>query len=339
MNDLFDERLRLAARATRTPDAPPDLIARVIAERAEGRRAILPAEGASRQSRGRLVFGVAVAAAIAAGVILLAPHIVQYSPDATDDAFVSPLYAAQTSRTPSAPALSGVDGTRIHAGRYAYRVVYVDSSGRATPDGDGSIVLSLATTDGAPAWRVEHVAHSIVDGQRRTEAETLLVSRRELRPITRVVHVQPYRRYSVINIDQRFVGDSVLGTMTTDGGVRRPIAHRLPSAFGPYLSDGLAPLGLAGVPLSSSWRGSLSVIGWAVVPRDVFYPATLEVVGDERITTPLGTFDCWKLNIVAGSEHRIEWVRKSDGVGVRSLDTAGTPRGHRQFELTEEPNR
>ena len=43
--------------------------------------------------------------------------------------------------------------------------------------------------------------------------------------LSRAVHVRPYLRYSSINIAQRFTADSVLGEMTTDGGVRRPIAH------------------------------------------------------------------------------------------------------------------
>jgi hypothetical protein len=65
----------------------------------------------------------------------------------------------------------------------------------------------------------------------------------------------------------------------------------------------------------------------------VFYPVTLRVIGEERITTPAGAFDCWKLSVVAGRQRRVEWVRKSDGLALRSYDEAATPRGRRQYDL------
>jgi hypothetical protein len=121
--------------------------------------------------------------------------------------------------------------------------------------------------------------------------------------------------------------------MTTDGGVRRPIARRLPAQFGPYLSDAYAPLALVGVPLAVGKTMALSIVGWAVVPMDVFYPVTLRVTGEERLAMASGTYDCWKIDVTAGRHHRIEWVRKSDGLGLRSLDTSPGPNGQRRFEL------
>ena len=185
------------------------------------------------------------------------------------------------------------------------------------------------------AWLVTHVARMTVSsGQQRTTAETLYVTKKELRLLARTVHAAPYRSYSQITIRQRFVGDSVVGEMSTDGGVRRPIARRLPAKLGPYLSDALAPLGLVGVRLSPDWRGSLSIVGWAVVPNDVLYPVTLRVVGEEKLSTPAGLVDCWKLRISAPPEQRIEWVRKSDGVALRSRDESPpTAKGRREFVL------
>jgi hypothetical protein len=165
-------------------------------------------------------------------------------------------------------------------------------------------------------------------------SETLYVTRRELRLLSRVVHEAPYNRYSQITIRQRFIDDSVVGEMSTDGGVYRRIAHRLPAAFGPYLSDALAPLGLLGVRLVPGWRGSVSVVGWAVVANDVFYPVTLRVVGEEKLPTPDGIVDCWTLRVSAGPEQRTEWVRKSDGVALRSRDESPpTAKGRREFIL------
>ena len=83
----------------------------------------------------------------------------------------------------------------------------------------------------------------------------------------------------------------------------------------------MAPLALSGVQLASGMTASLSLIGWAVVPMDVFHPVTLQVIGEERIATATGSYDCWKLEVIAGADRRIEWVRKSDGLGLRSDDT------------------
>jgi hypothetical protein len=51
----------------------------------------------------------------------------------------------------------------------------------------------------------------------------------------------------------------------------------------------------------------------------VSFPVQLRVTGDERITVPAGTFDCWRLAVDASVGMQTYWVRKSDGVGVRAV--------------------
>ena len=86
--------------------------------------------------------------------------------------------------------------------------------------------------------------------------------------------------------------------------------------------------------INKCWRGSVSIVGWAVISSDVFYPVTLRVVGEETLKTAAGSFDCWKLHVSAGSEQRIQWVRKSDGIALRSIDGAPPgPKGRREFVL------
>jgi hypothetical protein len=350
MTDLFDQRLRNAARAIPVPLAPTSLIDRIIAERAHGKRITLPGDVfPSRLARLR-VMGLLLAAAVivAVTVVTLPRHRTSASVADTDavssveQVFVSAgvlprsAFAQASTATPTAPPLTTINGDALRPGVHGYRIQWIDSQGRAVPLGEGTIRIVDAVVDGTPAWRVEHIARLIeAGGQRRTEQETLYVSRRELRPLTRVVQVIPYRRFSQITIRQRFVGDSVLGEMTTDGGVRRPIARRLSPTFGPYLSDALAPFVLEGVPLSSRWRASVSIVGWAVVPNDVFFPATLEVLGEDRLSTTSGVFDCWKLRAIAGPERRIEWVRKSDGIALRALDEVPSAKGRREFVLLD----
>lgn len=342
MTDSFEDRLRTAARSAPTPPPPAGLMDRVLAERAAGDRIILPTEASRRRMFGRgFAFGVLVAAAAALVAILTIPRSMHRADSSAVDAtgfsdglFVSTAHAEQPPVAPQAPPLRGVDGSKIVARSYSYQLQYVDTAGHVTPDGGGSVIVADAgSISGDPAWRVVLNAEQTEEGQRRTASETLFVAKRTLEPLSRVVHVRPYLRFSAINIAQRFTSDSVLGEMTSDRGIRRPIAQRLPAQFGPFMSDAIAPLSLAGVPLSRGWSAGLSVIGWAVVSRDVFYPATLRVIGEERISTPTGGFDCWKIAVSAGHQRRIEWVRKSDGLGLRSYDEAATPKGHRQYEL------
>ena len=349
MTDLFERRLRKAARSLPTPEAPRSVIDRVLAERASGTRVIIPTSAPRSMKRPWLAFAmIAVAAGIAAVGLTVALRADRRAPNlaAADSVssverffargvFPANAFAQTPPPAPGAPPVTGVDAALFAGRRLEYRIEYVDTAGRVTPDGDGLVTLAEAQYEGTPVWRVVHVAHTTTSsGQRRTTAETLYVTRRELRLLARAIHEAPYRGYSQITIRQRFVGDSVVGEMSTDGGVRRPIARQLPGTFGPYLSDALAPLGLVGVRLSAGWRGSVSIVGWAVVPNDVFYPVTLRVVGEEKLLTSAGLVDCWKLRVSASPELRTEWVRKSDGIALRSRDESPpTAKGRREFIL------
>jgi hypothetical protein len=337
MTDLFEHRLRAAARAIPTPEAPPGLIDRVLAERASGQRAVLPAATTHRFQRPWFRAGLitlAAAVVVAVALVLEKRSSGEETAVVSSGLFIGTAFAGQIESAPAAPRLR-LTSAALQARRYDYSIDFVDSAGRASHDGRGSIEVAATAHEGVPAWNVILAAEQTEGGQRRAIAETLVVAKSDLRLLTRVVHVRPYRVFSSINIAQRFTADSVLGEMTTDRGIRRPIARRLPERFGPFLSDAMAPLALAGAPLTQGSTFSLSLVGWAVVPMDVFYPVTVRVVGEERLQTRSGVFDCWKLDVAAGSQHRVEWVRKSDGIGLRSIDTQATPRGNRRFELLD----
>ena len=118
--------------------------------------------------------------------------------------------------------------------------------------------------------------------------------------------------------------------MTTDGlsiGAGRPIARRLRPELGPYLTGAFLPLALMTVPVSPTWSASAALLGWAVVPRDVYTPVELRVEGEEQLTVPAGTFDCWRLSIRFGDGAISYWMRKSDGLGVRVLDERDPAKG------------
>jgi hypothetical protein len=347
MSDLFDQRLRNIARSLPTPEAPSELIDRVIAERAAGARVVLPNASARPARRGQrlallaLAATVVFAAAIGISRAIRRPMQSVSAIDSTSSLFtsggffVAPAFAQTPPRAPGAPPITAFNPAVLDGKRFEYRIQFVDSAGRITPDGTGRINVERTRYEGASALRVSHTATiSAEEDQRRALAETLYVEATTLRLLARSVTETPYRRFSQIAIRQRFVGDSVVGEMRTDNNIHRPIAQRLTPVFAPYISDALAPMALAGVTLSPTWRGSLSVVGWAVRPSDVFYPVTVWVVGEETLVTAKGPVPCWKLRVSAPPEQRVEWVRKSDGIAIRSRDD-GPPssKGRREFIL------
>lgn len=325
----YADALRPELQSLRTPAAPPDLIERVQADRAAGRRVILPI-GDEPARRGPWRYA-ALAAAVAVVVILLLPA--RRGDRGLEESFAStPILGgialaqeAALSVGPNLPPAVTSNAARLTPVALEYSRVWHDSSGRVTRNFRGVVSLSADSVAGVPAWRVASTDKGTMNGRPQLEAETLYVARADLRLLARRVHVAPYLRYERINIDQRYVGDSVLGRMTLEGptvqkGFWRPIARRLPPAFGPYLADAFAPVFLRAVPLRRDSRLSMSLVGWAVVPHDVLFPIEMHVVGDERVRVPAGSFDCWKLSVRFRGGSQDFWVRKSDGVGVRALD-------------------
>ena len=321
---VFAEAIRPELGALRTPPASPELRDRILTDRATGARVILPTERAARRPVTR--YFLAAVLVIAA---LLALPLSREMRDETRDAQPAMLlsYFGGVARAEEAPVVEPrvppavpVQAERVHAGTLEYLRVWNDSSGRVTKRSTRLLSVSGDTANGIAAWRVVESARDSVAGGSAT-AETLLVAQRDLRLLARAVHVRPYRRWNGINIQQRIAGDSVNGRMTLDDVPgRRLIARRLSHTYAPYVADVFAPIYLAAVPLHPQWEGRVAVLGWAVVPNDVFLPVELRVTGEERAEVPAGRFDCWRLTVSYSGGAFDYWVRKSDGIAVRTVE-------------------
>jgi hypothetical protein len=335
--------------------ADEKLIERVLAERAAGARVILPVgeQGqAAKHWRGRVVSGIVVSVAAAMVLLLMrswrAPErpvpngsVAQQPKAVGNDSlgsaatdsfpahdFVSTLFLPQEAHAAQPPRGTGpllpsatLSGAELEPGHFVFAQLSIDSTGRSREVARGTIDLAAAEIEGTVGWRFIS-AWRFSD---RVEVETLYVDRGSLRLLGRTLHVAPYLHYREITIRQRLMGDSLVGWMNTYEGLGRPIARRLSPAFGPYITDAIASFALSGVDLDARWRRSLSVVGWAVRPNDVAYPIELRVAGDERVTVPGGTFDCTRLTITVNGSRQSYWVRKEDGIGVRTL-TEPSPR-------------
>lgn len=330
----------IVVKAKNLPVADPsaDLISRVIAERGSGQRAILPT---AHESDGpRRVAIPLIAAAVVLVVTGLTLTYVRGTQLEKREAFSgepraflgSMIFLPNVANAAEAPTpveafehRVAFDGRKLKPVDLEYERYSTNRSGSRTVAARG--VLHVSRASSGDAWKVERDWTGISEdgtNQVRHEVETAQLSARDLKLISREIHVMPFLKYSRINVDQRFSGDSISGQMTTEGGdsrgVGRPIVQSLSEKYPPFITEAIAPVLMRTVPLGPDWSGSFSIVGWAVRKEDVMFPLTLRVIGSERVTVPAGTFDCWKMSITLQGHDIAYWARKSDGVGVLTRD-------------------
>ena len=338
--EIFAEAIRPELEALRTPAPSAALRDRILSDRAAGARVILPEARELHRSLARYLV-----AAVGVIIALLVLPVYRAVRRETSDPQLATLFSffgdvARAEQGPESkprlPAALPVRPEGLRAGTLEYLRVWGDSAGHVTKRAESVLSLTPDSTIGVAAWRVV-VTERDATTRAETRAETLLVRRQDLRLLTRAVHVRPYRRWNGINIQQRVTNDSVNGRMTLDDvkGMR-PITRRLPAAYEPYISDVFAPVYFAALPLNSEWQGSLTLLGWAVIPNDVLYPIELRVTGTERVQVPAGTFECWKIAVRYSGGALDYWVRKSDGIAVRAVARDGPSGARRTVMLVRE---
>jgi hypothetical protein len=330
------EAIRPELRDLPVPPPSDGLLDRIVASRAAGARVILPDGRAMTGNAGARV----ALATLAAAVLLLAlpflrrsrpgtigSDITTSSSSAASEWLPSPIAFAQTEPVvskPPAPAIRWTRTDRLRPVVLEFLRTWRDSTGSEAGRINAVLTMDSVTLDGVRAWRLVSRNSGLRDGRSLLTIDSVVVARDDLRLLRRTSYQHPYSRYDEIRIVQAYHGDSILGRMNATGAnatpASRPIARLLDPARGPYIIDTFAPVLLGAVALDGGWRGRAVMVGWAVVDRDVFWPIDLEVEGEETIGVPAGRFDCWRLVIRYNGHRFAYWVRKSDGVGVRTLE-------------------
>jgi hypothetical protein len=342
----FARALMAAASSLPAPAAPTALLSRVLEGRAAGERVILPVVGETPRPRvarwstslTAIAASIVVAAIVAthvtgvrgrAGLATVEDSLPTLSSVMTSiGVFPSSAYGQEAPNVNATIPIDEIDGSAIRPLTLAYEFTVTADSEPLQKSERGITTITGATYQSLPAWRVTNrwLGHA------SDIAETTYVDRRTLRPFARVAHNVGPSRFIV---EQRFTGDSLLGTMRTRER-SRPLARALPpsSTVGPWLvGEGMPVALLLAVKLRSGWRGGAVIVGWGGVRSDLTYPIELAVEGDERIIVPAGTFDCWRLSLVDRHHELTMWVRKSDQLTVMSRDTSRTPGQLRQVVL------
>ena len=343
--DDFVEAIGPELRALPTPEPSQALRERIIASRQAGARTLLPDVIEPHRPPSRIFVPVAIAVAL---LILLVPIALRRSSvdvagadDVTSELLGTVAYGQTLpAARPSLPPMKVVAPERV-------RPMSLEFARRLRDSGvvtETRVVLDFAAGAVAniPAWTI--VSHDLQPGttQRSAATETTYVARADLTPLRRTIHVTPYHRFQRINIWQEFARDSITGRMNTEGpsiGAGRTFARRLPAAFAPFLTEATTAAFLMGVRFTPDWRGSGSLLGWAVRDEDFFVPVEMRVQAKETITVPAGRFECWRLSIQFAGKQLLYWARTSDGLGVRVLDAYDSPSRTRELVLVKEGRR
>lgn len=233
----------------------------------------------------------------------------------------APLRAQEPSAAePSAPAadpMVGLSAGQLQAGRWVYRSTMTRGE-QSVELARRTLTVSPVAAPGDPAWLILDVTES----QGQVMTDSLIVRRRDLRPLSRAAQMGPLR------LEATFGPDSITGALTAPDTPGAPIAMLMGPGF--VANMGMLESALTLIPLRVGWTGVVRQLvpnpaGLAVMPL------ALAVTGEDTVTVPAGRFPSWTVTATAaGTEQRL-WLAKADG---RLLRVAATP--PQQPDLTYE---
>ncbi len=322
-------------RTLPAPEAPNDLLARILASRAAGVRVVLPGERSAGFRRLALLLTTAAAAVVLVmttrGGDRRPVHAGNgYQDIAAGISFWPPDAMAQEAGPPRRPRYEPVQHLRVaraHGGTWTYRTCTVFDDVLTNCRSRLTITISQAKWEGRPAWLTSQQEKSVRHGSSdttetfRTPLDTAYFEPATLRPIYAALGGVKFR------LVRRFTRDSVREALDIGGAHPRNwrANARIPGAPDAPLVLRWArvdlPLLLQVLPLDRGWRGSVYSVG-LVGPdpsKTGFVPVDLRVVGTGRIDVPAGRFECWKLELRESPESMLMlWVSKDHGWLVKT---------------------
>ena len=198
----------------------------------------------------------------------------------------------------TAPLLTPPASPTVRPGVWRYSL-QVSRNGHAMELAQRTVTVQAAP--GNPdAWRVldETNAHGQLLG------DTVLLARRDLRPLSRRASLGPVR----LALD--FGTDSVRGRISAPDAPAVPVA--LP--MGPAVVANGAALEtlLTTLPLDSQWAATVLQVSPSPVGVSLA-PLTLRVIGEDSVDVPAGRFAVWVVRASAGDTQQAYWVARDSG--------------------------
>lgn len=174
------------------------------------------------------------------------------------------------------------------------------------------------------AWRVV----SELRFKELVTADTVEFRRADLHPLGRRA------KLGDLQIELTVDGDVVRGLLVAS---RQLVPLNLALSKASFLNYYALRTAIAGWPIERSWHTEASILELNGEPQ--FMPIRLAVVGEERISVPAGTYDCWVVTVegAAGgfevNEHY--WVTKQDQIVVRTREPFGDEGALLRLELSQ----
>jgi hypothetical protein len=212
-----------------------------------------------------------------------------------------------------------LEGTRLQPGSFTYRAsLRLADSTRFL--GDRVVRIAQTNYAGTGAWLLLETRGA----RENLLVDSLLVDIATLQPM----HWGSLQGFTTLAAE--FRGDSLFGGIAAPSG-RRTLMLGFPP--GALFTDAQTEAVLSLFPLAADWRDSIAVMVTGV-GRTTAIRAEVAVLGEERITTPSGTFDCWLVTLTSDVGATTYWVSKRDRLVVRSMRLVPESGGLLIYELS-----
>lgn len=198
----------------------------------------------------------------------------------------------------------GVDGTRLDPGEWRYAVtVTADTQTRSL--GERDVTLSRGLYGPTPAWLlVSSGGRGALDA-----LDSLYVNALTLQAL------HWGTRLGLAKIGAAFALDTIFGASDSPLGKQNIL---LPKPGRLIVNGEMLDAVLRLEPLAIGWRDSVMLM-LTEPTAAVTTPAQITVTGEEQVTVPAGAFDCWVVDVQAGSGQSRLWVSKTGQVVIRAV--------------------
>ncbi|HEV8218466.1 MAG TPA: hypothetical protein VGP95_21600 [Gemmatimonadaceae bacterium] len=210
-----------------------------------------------------------------------------------------------TSRKPpvdTSQRRSSIDPTLLKPGAFVYDMS-LERDASTTPLGSRTVSMVTMPYAGSPAWLLLETRV----GERIAATDSLFVDP-SLHPLHWTALLGPAR------LAAEFRGDSAYGATSGPPG-RRSIAMPVPPRT--MVSGAMLESILRIAPIQVGWEDTVATLSVSLTGASVS-PTRIYVVGEDRVTVPAGTFDCWVVAAQSEGSKGLYWVTKRDPIVVRS---------------------
>jgi hypothetical protein len=195
-----------------------------------------------------------------------------------------------------------IDPTLLKPGAFVYDMS-LERDASTTPLGSRTVSVATTSYVGSPAWILLETRM----GDRIEATDSLFVD-----PSLHPLHWSAMQGKARLAVE--FRGDSAYGATSGPPGHRSIVMSIPPRTI---VSGAMLESLLRIEPIQLGWEDTLATLSVSLTGASVS-PTRMYLVGEERVTVPAGTFDCWVVAVQSEGSKGLYWVTKRDPIVVRS---------------------